>query len=407
MRNTLKYAAAPLALAVATLTGCTTMDSNGEMAMVDNARYEMADGQPDYSNVPAATGYFATRSDLPLHAPNFTKISDGDYAPAFDQAMKIHTAEVAAIVDNPAPPSFSNTIAALENSGQMLGRVATVFFALTGANTNDTLIALQAQYGPKLSAHSDEITLNPELFARVKAVYDNRSAMSMTVEDATLLEETYKQMVHAGAELSPAQKEQVVAINTQLSQLTTEFSQKVRKATVDNALIVDDAAALAGLSDADIQSAAELAKEKGADGRYAIALQNTTQHPLLPALENRETREKLFKLSRDRAVMGDDNDTRLLLARIATLRAQKAELFGEPDWASYTMYDRMAKTPRHRTRLHGADGARTCRPRSAARLRCSMRRSKPTAAISKCSRGTGIAMPSRFARRATTSTRAR
>ncbi|MEP2235198.1 MAG: M3 family metallopeptidase [Alteripontixanthobacter sp.] len=347
MNSKFLTASAPLALAAATLGGCATMDNDmATNADTVSADPLMAAGDPDYSNVPAATGYFAARSDLPLHAPDFTAVSDSDYGPAFDQAMAIHKAEIAAIVDNPAPATFSNTIVELEKSGQMLGRVATIFFALTGSNTNDTLDGLQAEYGPKLSGHSDAITLNPELFARVKAVYDNRASMSMTVEDATLLEETYKQMVHAGAELSPSQKEQVVAINTQLSELTTEFSQRVREATVDNALIVDDADELAGLSDADIQSAADLAAEKGMPGKYAIALQNTTQHPLLPSLDNRDTREKLFELSLNRSVRGDENDTRLLLAKIATLRAQKAALFGEPDWASYTMYDRMAKTPK-------------------------------------------------------------
>ena len=296
--------------------------------------------------IPEATGYFAAPSDLPMHAPDFTKISDDDYLPAFEQSMAIHAAEIEAIKTNPEAPTFDNTIMALETSGKMLGRVATVFFALTGANTNDTLDAVETEIGPKLSAHGDAITLDPVLFARVKSVYDNRAAMNLTGEDAKLLEETYKGMVHAGAMLTDAQKEQVKAINTQLSTLTTEFSQKVRAATVDNALIVDSRAELAGLSDGEIEAAAKLASDKGHEGKFAIALQNTTQQPLLPSLENRDTREKLFKLSHDRAVMGDANDTRVLLARIATLRAKKAALFGEPDWASYNMWDRMAKNPK-------------------------------------------------------------
>jgi len=327
-------------IAAALLAGCATTYGD---AMDPIAEAEAA---ADYApEIPEGTGYFASESTLPLHAPDFTKISEDDYVPAFEQGMAIHAAEVQAIIDNPAAPTFENTIVALEKSGRMLGRVATVFFALTGANTTDRLDAINSEISPKLSAHSDSITLNPALFARVKAVYDNRAAMSMTREDAKLLEETYKGMVHAGALLTAEQREQVKEINSQLSTLTTDFSQKVRAATVANALIVDTAEELAGLSDAEIEAAAKLAAEKGEEGKYAIALQNTTRHPLNPSLTNRETREKLFKLSAHRSDQAGENDTRMLLATIAKLRAQKAALFGEPDWATYTMYDRMAEKP--------------------------------------------------------------
>ena len=297
------------------------------------------------SVIPSGTGYFADVSTLPFQTPDFTKISEDDYLPAFAQGMAIQKAEVDAIINNPAPPSFANTIVELEKSGAMLGRVATVFFALTGSNTTDRLDAINKEISPQLSAHSDSITLNADLFARVKTVYDGRAAATMTPEDAVLLENTYRDMVHAGALLSDAERDQVKAINGKLSTLTTEFSQKVRGATVDNALIVDTEAELAGLSKGAIESAAALAKDKGHEGKFAIALQNTTQQPLLPSLENRATREALFKASHDRSVQGDANDTRVLLAEISALRAEKAKLFGEPDWASYTMFDRMAKKP--------------------------------------------------------------
>lgn len=321
------------------LAGCSTMQEGDVQSAADTPPAAAAD-------IPEGTGYFAERSDLPFHAPDFTQIADTDYQPAFEQAMAIHSAEIEAIKTNPEAPTFENTIVALETSGQMLNRVATVFFALTGANTNDTLDAVQAEMGPKLSQHSDAIVLDPVLFERVKAVYDRRSSMSMTPEDAKLLEETYEQMVHAGAMLDDAQKEQVKTINSRLSVLTTDFSQKVREATVAGALAVSDRAKLAGLSDSDIEAAAALATEKGLDGQYVIALQNTTQQPLLPAMEDRATREALFMKSYNRAVHGDANDTRTLLAEIAKLRADKAALFGEPDWASYVMYDRMAQNPK-------------------------------------------------------------
>lgn len=326
--------------AAALLAGCAAYSQGEGMETVtDTATYS--------PEIPEGTGYFASDSTLPFHAPDFTKISEDDYIPAFEQGMAIQKAEVQAIIDNPAAPTFENTIVALEKSGRMLGRVSRVFFALTGQNTTDRLDEINTEISPKLTAHGDSITLNPELFARVKAVYDNRAAMAMTVEDARLLEETYSQMVHAGALLTDAEREQVKAINAELSTLATEFGQAVRSATNDQPLIVDTAAELVGLSDADIRAAAALAEEKGHPGKYALALQNTTQQPLLPSLENRATREALFMQSYHRADgTNAEHDTRMLLAKIATLRAQKAALFGQPDWASYTMYDRMAKEPK-------------------------------------------------------------
>jgi peptidyl-dipeptidase Dcp len=292
-----------------------------------------------------ATGPFARKSTLPFEAPDFTAISEDDYLPAFEQGMAIQRAEVQAIVDNREAPSFDNTIVALERSGQMLGRVSRVFFQLTGTNTNDALDAINTQISPRLTAHSDSINLDPALFSRVKAVYDARGELGLDREDARLLESTYDRMVHAGALLTEDQREQVKALNTELSALTTEFGQLARTAMSTQPLIVDTREELAGLSPGEIKSAADLAAEKGHPGKFAIALQNTTQQPLLATLENRATREALFRLSHDRADGTLAVDTRDLIARIALLRAQKAALFGEPDWASYTMYDRMAETP--------------------------------------------------------------
>lgn len=295
----------------------------------------------------AATGPFAAKSTLPFQAPDFTKIKESDYLPAFAQGMAIQRAEVEKIVTNKSAPTFVNTIVALETSGQMLGRVSRVFYALTGANTTDGLDTIDTEISPKLAAHSDAINLDPRLFARVKAVYDKRKSLKLSTEETRLLERTYDQMVHAGAMLTEQQRADVKTINTQLSTLTTQFAQGVRSATNSQPLVVDTKEELAGLSDADIKAAADLATARGAPGKYAIALQNTTQQPLLPSLENRATREALFQRSYHRADgTAAGNDTRLLLARIAELRAKKAALFGNPDWATYAMYDRMAKKPK-------------------------------------------------------------
>ena len=332
---------AATALASLSLAGCATVPAD-RMASAEAAAANVSPPP-----VPAATGYFAADSTLPFHAPDFTKIAESDYVPAFEQGMAIQRAEVAAITANPEAPSFENTIVALERSGQVLGRVGRVFYALTGANTTDGLDAIDEQMSPRLAAHSDAINLDPALFARVKAVYDNRASMTMTPEDARLLERTYEEMVHAGAMLTPEQRERVKAINTELSTLATKFGQDVREATVAGAVFVTDKAQLKGMSEADIAGAAKLAAEKGKPGQWAIALQNTTQQPLLPSLENRALRERLFNASLHRADgQMPSGDTRVLLAKIAALRAEKAALFGNPDWATYAMWDRMAKNPK-------------------------------------------------------------
>ncbi|MBY6128536.1 M3 family metallopeptidase [Qipengyuania aquimaris] len=324
--------------AAALLAACSTTPG-GEMDPLADADVE------NTVTIPEGTGYFAADSTLPFLAPDFTKISEDDYIPAFEQGMAIQKAEVEAIKANPEAPTFENTIVALEKSGRMLGRVARVFFNLTGTNTTPGLDAINKEISPKLTAHGDSIRLDPVLFARVKAVYDSRASMTMTPEDATLLENTYEGMVQAGALLTDEQREQVKSINSQLSTLTTEFGQLARNAMSEQPVIFDSREQLAGLSDADIRSAADFATELGHEGKYAIALQNTTQQPLIPAMDDREARQKLFEASYHRADGTTDIDTRLLIARIAELRAEKAELFGKPDWASYTMWDRMAEKP--------------------------------------------------------------
>jgi peptidyl-dipeptidase Dcp len=322
------------------LTACTTTEEGALPAAPETIGVA----------IPQASGVFARESTLPFKTVDFAAIQDSDYAPAFEQAMAIQRAEIAAITANPDAPTFENTIVALERTGRMLDRVGIAFSTETGANTNDVLDAIDAEMSPKLSAHYDAINLDPALFARVKAVYDNRAAQgssgSMTAEDAWLLENTWKDMVHAGAELTPAQQDEVKTINTRLSQLTTQFSQTLVEAGNAGALVVADRAALAGLTESELAAAAKAAEAKGMAGQYLLALQNTTQQPALATLTNRATRETLYNRSVRRADDGGPHDTRAILAEIVQLRARKAALFGEPDWASYTMYDRMAKEPR-------------------------------------------------------------
>ena len=288
---------------------------------------------------------FATPSTLPFQAPRFDQIKDSDYQPAFDTAMRQQLAEVAKIANDPAAPTFDNTIAALERSGRMLERVSLAFFGVVQANTNDTLDKVQAVVAPKLSQHQDAINLDPRLFARIKALWDKRAALNLTPEQAQVLKVYYDGFVHAGAQLSAADQTKLKALNTQLASLETSFQQKLLAAAKAGALVVDDKTKLAGLDEGKIAAAAAAAKDRKLDGKWVIPLQNTTQQPDLEDMTDRAAREALFDSSWTRAEKGDANDTRATIQQIAQARAEKAKLLGYPNWATYTLYDQMAKTP--------------------------------------------------------------
>ncbi|MFL6720474.1 MAG: M3 family metallopeptidase [Sphingomonas sp.] len=289
-----------------------------------------------------ASNPFAQPSNLPLQAPDFSRIKDSDYLPALLAGMAQQKREVTAIANQTSTPTFDNTLAALEKSGLMLERAQLAFSAVNGANTNDTLQATDTKTSPLLAAHTDFIYLNPKLFGRVKYLRDHQSELNLNPEQAKLLDVYYKQFVHAGAQLSPAKQTQLKAMNQRLSTLQTAFTQKLLAAAKAGALHVTDKAALAGLNDQQIAAAAEAAKERKLPG-YVLPLQNTTQQPLLESLSSHATRQALFEASINRAEKGDANDTRRIIREIAQLRAKKAALFGYPTWADYTLYDQMAQ----------------------------------------------------------------
>lgn len=280
-----------------------------------------------------------TKSTLQYEAPDFDAIKVEHFRPAFEKGMAEHAAEIEAIANNEQAPTFENTLEAMERSGELLRRTSSVFFNLTGTISNDEIRAIEAEMAPKLSAHGDAITLNPKLFARVAAVYEAREGLEG--EQKRLAEETYKDFVRAGAKLTDAEKEQVKAINGELSELTTKFGQNLLAVTKERGVLVEDKAQLAGLSDADIAGLAAAAKAAGQEGKWLIALQNTTRHPLLASLENRELRERLWRASAERG----QAENGPVLARIAQLRADKAKLLGYPNWATYVLESQMAKTP--------------------------------------------------------------
>ncbi len=257
--------------------------------------------------------------------------------------MAQQQAEILAIAGNPDAPTFDNTIVALEKSGQLLTRVMEVFDGVTGANTNDTLQKVRSIEAPKLAAQQDFIFLNTKLFARVAAIYKQRDTLKLDPESLRLLEYDYKKFVHAGANLSEADKTELKKLNEEESSLSDTFINKLLAATKEGAFVTTDKTALAGFSEARIAAAAQTAKDRKVEG-FVIPLQNTTQQPDLVSLTNRGTRQTIFEHSWNRTERGNANDTRDTIARLAQLRAQKAKLLGFPNFAAWQLEDQMAKT---------------------------------------------------------------
>ncbi|MGH8126071.1 MAG: M3 family metallopeptidase, partial [Rhodanobacteraceae bacterium] len=292
-------------------------------------------------------------STLPFGTPDFSKITDSDYVPAIEKGMQLQMREIGKIADNPAPPTFQNTIVAMEKTGQLLTRVMNVFNLYTGADTNPTLQKISEQEAPRLAAHQDAIHLNAKLFGRIQKLYNERAKLKLDPESERLLEVDYQQFVLDGAKLSQADKTKLKHYNERLSTLTTQFSNKLIAATKAGALVVDSKAKLAGLSSSQIKAAADAAKARGLKGKWVIPLQNTTQQPDLAFLADRSVRHGLYDHSIHRAEKGDANDTRATITEIAWLRAQKAKLLGYPDFAAWKLQDQMARTPA--TAMHFLD----------------------------------------------------
>jgi peptidyl-dipeptidase Dcp len=292
-----------------------------------------------------ASNPFFTASTLPYQAPPFDKIKDTDYQPAIEEGMKQQLAEVDKIANNPDAPTFDNTYVALEKSGELLNRVMMVFNGVTAANTDDALQKVQEDEAPKLAAHQDAITLNDKLFQRIQAVYDQRDSLKLDPESMRLIEVVHRNFVMGGAKLSDADKGKLKDLNKEESTLQAQYNNKLLAAAKDGALVVDDKSKLAGLSDEDINAAAQAAKDRKLDGKWVLTLQNTTQQPLLQDLTDRPTRQALFEASWTRAEKGNANDTRDIIERLAQLRAQKAKLLGFPNYAAWTLEDQMAETP--------------------------------------------------------------
>ncbi len=292
----------------------------------------------------AASNPFYAPSTLPFQAPPFDKIGDRDYQPAIEAGMAQQQDEVRAIVANKSRPTFENTVVALERSGRLLERAARAFDAVSEANTNPVLQKSKAELAPKLAAHHDAIYLNAGLFARVARVHGSRGSRRLDPESRRLIEITYDDFVHSGANLSDVDKVRVARLNEEASTLSDAFSNKVLAATGAAAYHTTSAAALSGLSDAQLAAAAQAAQSRKLDG-YVLPLQNTTQQPDFVVLKDRATRQEIFDASWNRTERGDANDTRGTLARLAQLRAERAQLLGYANHAAWKLTNQMAKTP--------------------------------------------------------------
>lgn len=288
---------------------------------------------------------FFADSPLPLHYPQFDKIEDGHFAPAFDAGMAEQLREIQAIVDDPAKPTFENTIVAMEKSGRILDRATSVFFNLVAADTNPTREKLQSDYSPKFAAHRDAIYLNPKLFARIQRLYQDRASLGLDAQGVRLVEQYHNDFIRAGAALDEAQKARIKQINAHLSTLATQFSQNVREEVNASAIVVDSRDELKGMSEEQIAAAAEAAKARKLDGKYVIALLNTTGQPAEAQLENRALREKLHKASISRNSRGNQFDNTAIVAKVVKLRVEKAKMLGHPSWAAYVQAEETAKTP--------------------------------------------------------------
>jgi peptidyl-dipeptidase Dcp len=286
-----------------------------------------------------------TEFTTPFGVPPFDLIKPSHYTPAFKLGMEEHMKEVEAVISNKEEPTFDNTIVELDKSGELLARVSRVFFGLAEANTNDSLQEIQVAISPELSAHNDAISLNPKLFARIKSVYENQKKFNLDATQIYILENLYKGFVRNGANLSPEKQEELKKLNSELAVLAVQFDQNVMSETNDFKLVVDKKEDLAGLPEGAISAAADAAKAAGMEGKWIFTPTRPSMTPFLQYAENRELRKKLYNGYLYRGNNGNNKDNNKNLAKIISLRAQRAQLLGYKTHAHIILESRMAKVP--------------------------------------------------------------
>ncbi|WP_330254300.1 M3 family metallopeptidase [Nocardia sp. NBC_00565] len=283
---------------------------------------------------------FFERSALPYELPPFADVREEHYLPAFERGMAEQLAEVAAITSVAEPPTFANTVVALERSGALLTRVANVFFNIAGSDSTEGTDAIEAEVSPRLAAHRDAIYLDPELFARVEELYGRRAELGLDAEEVRLLEQYHIRFVRAGAQLDAAGQARLRELNAELATAGTEFGQHILAATNAAAVVVETPRELAGLAESAVAAAAENARGLGREGAWALRLQNVSNQPVLAELADRDVRQRVMAASLGRG-LGENG---ALAVRIAALRAERAVLLGYSDHAAYAVADQTAKT---------------------------------------------------------------
>lgn len=288
---------------------------------------------------------FMDEFDTPFGMPPFDQIRFEDYKPAFLAGIEQEDQEIEAIANNPEPPTFENTVVAMDNSGQLLARVSRVFYGLRSAETNDSIQALARELSPLLSEHSDNIYLNEALFNRVKTLHDDTTGMQLTTEQYRLLDTYYKRFVRSGSLLDEARKERLREINKELSGLTLQFGNNLLNETNDYKLVIENEEDLAGLPEGVIAAAAETARNQGEEGKWVFGLQKPSWLPFLQYSEKRDLREQLYKAMYTRGDNDNDNDNKEIINNIVNLRLEKAQMLGYNSHADFILEENMAKTP--------------------------------------------------------------
>ncbi|MCH1918944.1 M3 family metallopeptidase [Shewanella sp. A3A] len=323
---------------IATAIGATLVLSACGESKAPVAETKAPAAQTQAPAAATAENVLLSKSPLDYEAPQYDKIKISDFVPAFEAGLKQHNEQIQTIINNSEAANFDNTVVAMEQSGQILDRTLRAFFQYSGLLSNDEVQKIEGDIMPRLTEHSDNIYMDPKLFARVKAVYDAKDSLGEV--EQRLVTKYYEDFVRAGAQLSDADKAKLRELNGELSKLSTDFGQNILKSFKDDTILVTDKAELAGLSDDEIAALAAAAKAAGKEG-YLITLVNTTRQPILMSLENRELRKKIWETSANRAK--DTNGP--IVIKEAELRADKAKLLGYATWADYKLADQMAGNP--------------------------------------------------------------
>lgn len=321
-------------------SGC----SEPELSQKPISLAEVNEAVVEFISTPEETNPFYEESPLYLNYPRFDRIQDAHYLPAFERGMEEELEEIEAIVNQPDQPSFDNTILALELTGQLLDRVARVFYAISSAHTNDEIRALEQQLAPRLAGHEDNILLNPDLFERVGIIYEQRDDLALEPESMRLLEKYYTEFVRGGAALSVPEQQHMKELNAEIASFETLYSQNILSEVNDLAVIVDTEEELTGLDQALITAAREEAAARDLDGKYVLPLLNTSSQPALASLQNRALREIIHSISLSRGSRGGDFDNTEVLSDVLRLRAERAQLLGYDNHAHFILEDRTAQT---------------------------------------------------------------